>query len=222
MPILFRWALRTQYPLHRWKIVVCWPPPPPPLPPLPSQSPNWVKVCLVSTVFFLPISIELGVENCLSLSVGDNAEHLSPCRDFSSCWWISWVLDILLWYSSSFPYLCFKGRLKIDKAVCEGVCHSKHSSIMIFKVLIWFMRLLSEWNPGCFSLRNMLILSHSTSQHSIKDPISCWQKDNIAPVITIRKVFFLWKFEDQLVLSFLRGLFTHSFVTNQFLVVLKL
>ena len=33
------------------------------------QSPNWVKVCLV-TIFFLPVSIELR-EKCLGLSVGD-------------------------------------------------------------------------------------------------------------------------------------------------------
>ena len=35
------------------------------------QSPKWVKVCLVSTVFFLPVSIELRVEKCIGLSVGD-------------------------------------------------------------------------------------------------------------------------------------------------------
>ena len=29
------------------------------------QPPNWVKVCLVSTVFFLPVSTEPGVEKCL-------------------------------------------------------------------------------------------------------------------------------------------------------------
>ena len=39
----------------------------------PLQSPNWVKVCLVSTVFFLPVSTEPGVEKCLGLSVGDRA-----------------------------------------------------------------------------------------------------------------------------------------------------
>ena len=37
----------------------------------PLRSPNWVKVCLVSTVFFLPVSTESGVEECLGLSVGD-------------------------------------------------------------------------------------------------------------------------------------------------------
>ena len=37
----------------------------------PLQSPNWVKVCLVSTVFFLPVSIVLRVEKCLGLSVRD-------------------------------------------------------------------------------------------------------------------------------------------------------
>ena len=31
----------------------------------PLQSPNWVKVCLVSIVFFLPVSIVPGVEKCL-------------------------------------------------------------------------------------------------------------------------------------------------------------
>ena len=38
----------------------------------PLQSPNWAKVCLVSTVFFLPVSIDSGVEKCLGLSVGDS------------------------------------------------------------------------------------------------------------------------------------------------------
>ena len=33
------------------------------------QSPNWVKVCLVSTVFFLPVSIVPKVEKCHGLSV---------------------------------------------------------------------------------------------------------------------------------------------------------
>ena len=37
----------------------------------PLQSPNWLRVCLISMVFFLPASIELGVEKCLGLSVGD-------------------------------------------------------------------------------------------------------------------------------------------------------
>ena len=37
----------------------------------PLQSPNWVKVCLVSTGFFLPVSIVRRVEKCLGLSVGD-------------------------------------------------------------------------------------------------------------------------------------------------------
>ena len=31
----------------------------------PHQSPNWVKVCLVSTILFLPVTIELGVEKYL-------------------------------------------------------------------------------------------------------------------------------------------------------------
>ena len=35
------------------------------------QAPKWVKVCLISTVFFLPVSIVPGVEKCLGLSVGD-------------------------------------------------------------------------------------------------------------------------------------------------------
>ena len=35
------------------------------------QSPNWVKVCLISTVIFLPVSIVPRVEKCLGLSVGD-------------------------------------------------------------------------------------------------------------------------------------------------------
>ena len=35
------------------------------------QSPNLVKVSLVSTVFFLPVSIEPRAEKCLGLSVGN-------------------------------------------------------------------------------------------------------------------------------------------------------
>ena len=37
----------------------------------PLQSPNWVKVCLISTVVFLPVSIVPRVEKCLGLFVGD-------------------------------------------------------------------------------------------------------------------------------------------------------
>ena len=37
----------------------------------PLQSPNWAKVCLISTVVFLPVSIVPRVEKCLGLSVGD-------------------------------------------------------------------------------------------------------------------------------------------------------
>ena len=37
----------------------------------PLQSPNWVKVCLVFTDFFLPVSIKPGEEKCLGLSVVD-------------------------------------------------------------------------------------------------------------------------------------------------------
>ena len=35
------------------------------------SAPNWVKVCLVSAVFVLPVSIEPEVETCLDLSEGD-------------------------------------------------------------------------------------------------------------------------------------------------------
>ena len=45
----------------------------------PFQSPNWVKVCLVSAVFVLPVSIEPGVEKCLGLYVGD---RVLDCRFF--------------------------------------------------------------------------------------------------------------------------------------------
>ena len=85
MAILIRWVLRPQCPVHvcRWKMVVCWA-----LSSLlvedsgllgPLQSPNWVKVCLVSTLIFLLVSIEPGVEKCLSLSVGDRV----LCREAS-------------------------------------------------------------------------------------------------------------------------------------------
>ena len=37
------------------------------------QSPNWIKVCMVSTVFFLPVSIEPRVEKCPGPSVGDRS-----------------------------------------------------------------------------------------------------------------------------------------------------
>ena len=44
----------------------------------PPQSPNWVKVCLISTVVFLPVSIVPRVEKCLGLSVGDRILCLVP------------------------------------------------------------------------------------------------------------------------------------------------
>ena len=37
----------------------------------PLQSPNWVKVCLISIIVFLLVSIVPRVEKCLGLSVGD-------------------------------------------------------------------------------------------------------------------------------------------------------
>ena len=78
----------------------------------PVQSPNWVKACLVSTVFFLPVSIELGVEKCLGLSVDDRVLCLQSltvdfCKSvcsFISCqshrhwrdtktWAVSWARE---------------------------------------------------------------------------------------------------------------------------------
>ena len=58
----------------------------------PFQSPNWVKVCLVSTIFVLPVSIEPGVEKCLCLSVGGRVLCVrSLTADFckSVCYFIS-------------------------------------------------------------------------------------------------------------------------------------
>ena len=56
------------------------------------QSPNWVKVCLMSTVVFLPVSIVPRVEKCLGLSVGDRILCLrSLTADFckSVCFFVS-------------------------------------------------------------------------------------------------------------------------------------
>ena len=52
----------------------------------PLQSPNWVKVYMVSTVFFLPVSILPGVEKCLGLSIGDGYMSAEPdCRFLQVC-----------------------------------------------------------------------------------------------------------------------------------------
>ena len=52
----------------------------------PLQSPNWVKACLVSTVSFLPVSIEPRVEKCLGLSVWDRILSAVPdCRFVYVC-----------------------------------------------------------------------------------------------------------------------------------------
>ena len=49
----------------------------------PLQFPNWAKVCLVSTFFFLPVSIVPRVEKCLGISVGDRVLYLrSMAADF--------------------------------------------------------------------------------------------------------------------------------------------
>ena len=48
----------------------------------PLQSLNWVKVCLVSSIGFLPVSFEPWVKKCLSLSVGDRV--LCPAEP--DCW----------------------------------------------------------------------------------------------------------------------------------------
>ena len=51
----------------------------------PLQSPNWVKVCLISTVVFLPVSVVLTVKKCLGLSVGDRSLCLrSPTANFAN------------------------------------------------------------------------------------------------------------------------------------------
>ena len=52
----------------------------------PLQSPNWVKECLVSTVFFFPVSIKIRVEKCLGLSVCDRILSAVPdCRFLYVC-----------------------------------------------------------------------------------------------------------------------------------------
>ena len=49
----------------------------------PLLSPDWVKVCLVSTIVFLPVSIIRRVEKCLGLSVGNRVPCLrSPTAGF--------------------------------------------------------------------------------------------------------------------------------------------
>ena len=58
----------------------------------PLQSPNWVKVCLISTVLFLPVCIIPRVEKCLGLSVDDRILCLrSRTTDFckSVCFFVS-------------------------------------------------------------------------------------------------------------------------------------
>ena len=58
----------------------------------PLQPPDWVKVCLTSTVVFLPVSIVPRVEKCLGLSVGDRILCLrSLTADFckSVCFFVS-------------------------------------------------------------------------------------------------------------------------------------
>ena len=48
----------------------------------PLQPPNWAKVCLVSTAFFLPVPVVPKVEKCLGLSVGDRVLCLRPGFDY--------------------------------------------------------------------------------------------------------------------------------------------
>ena len=51
----------------------------------PLQSPNWVKVCLVSTVFFLPVSVVPRVQKCLSLSVQGCVSAEPDCQFLQVC-----------------------------------------------------------------------------------------------------------------------------------------
>ena len=53
----------------------------------PLQSPDWVKVCLVSTVFFLSVSVVPRVGKCLGLSVGDRVFFSAEpdCRFLQVC-----------------------------------------------------------------------------------------------------------------------------------------
>ena len=52
----------------------------------PLQSPNWVKVCLVATVRFLPVSLEREVEKCLGLCMSDMVLCLGSTYDSLSGW----------------------------------------------------------------------------------------------------------------------------------------
>ena len=66
----------------------------------PLQSPNWVKLCLVSTVFFTPVSIVLRVEKCLGLSVGDRVpiqNCLSAMAVFTYTYTVKCKIASLLW-----------------------------------------------------------------------------------------------------------------------------
>ena len=60
------------------------------------QSPIWVKVCLVSIVVFLPVSIVPRVEKCLGLSVGDRVLCLHK-----SCYKVSISLAAILFMGLS-------------------------------------------------------------------------------------------------------------------------
>ena len=57
--------------------------------------------------------------------------------------------------------LCMLSKtfLKVHKVGCEGVWCSRHSSIMILKVVIWYVQLTPGQHPACTSLRSISILS---------------------------------------------------------------
>ena len=84
----------------------------------PLQSPDWVKVYLVSTVFFLPVSIVPGMEKCPVLCVGDRVLCLWSLTvlcvgDRVLCLWSLTVLSVgdrvlCLW---SLTVLCVGDRV---------------------------------------------------------------------------------------------------------------
>ena len=85
------------------------------------QSPHWVKVCLVSTVFFHPVSVVPRVEKCLGLSVRDRVLCLTVCLFLSAfltvavSLWLSVCLSVC--QSPSLPLLPSRYA-----SVCECVC----------------------------------------------------------------------------------------------------
>ena len=139
----------------------------------PLQSPNWFKVCLISTVVFLPVSIVPRVEKCLGLSVGDRVLCLRFYQTESRDNRLS-VLPV----TSPYKEDCWP-----DLLLCSWWCTTGVCTLLVFFRSLFFDRLVGlvvrrsprerkipGSNPACAGIFSG---SSHTSDLKIGTPVAC-------------------------------------------------